>query len=109
MSMCRQFIVSTDESELTEAYFAALVLASGQRAHIVDGDSKFARSWRKIVEDVWIGEEGRAVDVRQFVSALSGSLAGRIDRGKEAKFAGLVMPERDGEPLLIVMDIRESL
>lgn len=46
-----------------------------------------------MVEDVWIGTKGQAVDVRQFISTVAGSLAGKIDRGDEARFIGIIMPD----------------
>lgn len=83
------------------------MLTTARRACIVDskGDS-WDEDERTIVEDVWIGEKGRAVDLRHFVRAVCKILQGRIDRGTEAHYDGIIMPEREDEQITIVMDIR---
>lgn len=57
------------------------------------------------MENVWIGEKGRAVDLRHFIWAVCGTLKGRMDRGTEALFDGIIMPESEDEQITIVMDI----
>lgn len=96
-----------DLHKLTKAHYDAPMLTTARRARIVDSKGDHWDEEEQIIaEDVWIGERGRAVDLRQFLRAVCGILKGRIARGTEARYDGIIMPLCEDEQIAIVMDIR---